>query len=181
MIIPDLLSFLFSALALFKLFLDQQTNKNFGLVCTGQTQDNRVPHYFNEIIALIDHLGLKDNVYILGFLPKNEQLQILKQSVALVQTTLFEGGPGGFAVYESVAFGVPSIVSDISVNQELDDETVRFFKTGDAEDLAQKMKLVCESPKKEYTNQELIDKNKKSLVKLGTEILNILNYNIIAS
>ncbi len=170
-----------TAIKAFKLFLDQQTNKNFGLVCTGQTQDNRVPHYFDEIIALIDHLGLKDNVNILGFLPKNEQLQILKQSVALVQPTLFEGGPGGFAVYESVAFGIPSIVSDISVNQELDDETVRFFKTGDAEDLAQKMKLVCESPKKEYSNQELIDKNKKSLVKLGNEILNIFKDNNIAN
>jgi hypothetical protein len=39
------------------------------------------------------------------------------------------------------------------------------------------MKIDFESPQKEYSNQELIAKNKKSLVKLGTNILNIFNDN----
>lgn len=167
-----------TAIKAFKLFLDQQTNKNFGLVCTGQTQDSRVPHYFDEIIALIDQLELKDNVYILGYLPKNDQLQILKQSIAVVQPTLFEGGPGGFAVYESVAFGIPSIVSDIAVNQELDDETVRFFKTGDAEDLAAKMIFLAANPPKTYTQAQLIAKNKVALQHLGIQILSTFDQTI---
>jgi len=158
-----------------KLFIDSVENKNIGLVCSGQTQDSRFPNYFAEIEDLINELGLAENLFILGYIPKNDQLQILKNSVALIQATLFEGGPGGGAVYESVAFGIPSIVSDIPVNKELDDETVTFFKTGSPEDLAVKMKLVFESPKTEYSIQELIAKNNKTLGKLGTEILNIFN------
>jgi glycosyltransferase involved in cell wall biosynthesis len=165
----------------FKLFLDSLENKNIGLVCSGQTQDSRFPNYFDEIKDLINELGLAEKIFILGYVPKNDQLQILKNSVAIIQPTLFEGGPGGGAVYESVAFGIPSIVSDIPVNKELDDETVTFFKTGCPEDLAEKMKMVFESPKKEYLTQELIAKNKKSLVKLGTEILNIFNDNNIVN
>jgi glycosyltransferase involved in cell wall biosynthesis len=165
----------------FKLFLDSIENKNIGLVCSGQTQDSRFPNYFDEIKGLINELGISKKIFILGYIPKNDQLQILKNSVAVIQATLFEGGPGGFAVYESVAFGIPSIVSDIPVNKELDDETVTFFKTGSPEDLAEKMKMVFESPKKEYLTQELIAKNKKSLVKLGTQILNIFNDNNIVN
>ena len=165
----------------FKLFLDSIENKNIGLVCSGQTQDSRFPNYFDEIKGLINELGISEKIFILGYIPKNDQLQILKNSVAVIQATLFEGGPGGFAVYESVAFGIPSIVSDIPVNKELDDETVTFFKTGSPEDLAEKMKMVFESPKKQYSPQELIAKNNKSLVKLGTEILNIFNDNKIVN
>jgi glycosyltransferase involved in cell wall biosynthesis len=159
----------------FKLFLNSQKDKNISLVCTGLTFDARFPNYFDKIKELIIELDLIHNIIILGYIPKNDQLQILKNSIAIIQPTLFEGGPGGFAVYESVAFGIPSIVSDIPVNMELDDETVTFFKTGSPEDLAEKMKLIYESPKKVYSNQELLAKNNRSLVKLGTEILNIFN------
>jgi glycosyltransferase involved in cell wall biosynthesis len=165
----------------FKLFLDGLENQNIGLVCTGQTQDFRFPDYFDEIKELINELGLAEKIFILGYIPKNDQLQILKNCIAIIQPTLFEGGPGGGAVYESVAFGIPSVVSDIPVNKELDDETVTFFKTGSTEDLAKKMKIIFERPKKIFTNQVLIDKNKKSLIKLGTEILNILNQNNIVN
>jgi glycosyltransferase involved in cell wall biosynthesis len=159
----------------FKLFLDGCENKNIGLVCTGQTHDSRFPNYFDEIKDLINELGLSKNFFILGYIPKNDQLQILKNSVAIIQPTLFEGGPGGGAIYESVAFGIPSIVSDIPVNQELDDETVTFFKMGSSHDLAEKMKMAYLKPKKNYSNHELIAKNEKSLLEFGSAILSIFN------
>jgi sorbitol-specific phosphotransferase system component IIA len=62
-------------------------------------------------------------------------------------------------------------VSDIPVNKELDDETVTFFKTGSPEDLAEKMKMTLLSERKHYLVQELIEKNNKSLTKLGNVIL----------
>ena len=155
----------------FKLFLDGLENKNIGLVCTGQTLDYRFPNYFDDIKDLINELGLTEKIFILGYIPKNDQLQILKKCIAVIQPTLFEGGPGGGAVYESVAFGIPSIVSDIPVNQELNDETVTFFNTGSPEDLAEKMKMVELTEKKQYSPEELIKKNNQSLTKLGDVIL----------
>jgi len=63
----------------------------------------------------------------------------MKDAVALVQSTLFEGGPGGGAVYDAVSLGAPSLVSDIAVNREIDEPTVRFFRVRDPDDLAAAM------------------------------------------
>lgn len=161
----------------FKLFLETINDEKIGLVCTGQTMDSRFPNYFDEIKKIIVQLGLLEKVFILGYLPKRDQLQILRNSIAVIQPTLFEGGPGGFAVYESVAFGIPSIVSDIKVNLELDDETITFFKTSSSIDLSRKMKYVYEKPRKVYSPDELIAKNELSLVQLGRVILSAFENN----
>ena len=126
----------FGALAL----LRQQANyQDVKVVCTGQTQDYRHPGYFDELQSRIADLGLTDAVVVLGHIPKLDQIQIMKQAVALVQPTLFEGSQGGLAVYDAVGLGVRAIVSDIPVNLEIQDSYVTFFQTGSAEDLAIKM------------------------------------------
>jgi glycosyltransferase involved in cell wall biosynthesis len=123
---------------------------------------------------LILELNLNDRIKILGYIPKSDQLQILKNCIAIIQPTLFEGGPGGGAVYESVAYGIPSIVSDIPVNKEIDDESVTFFITGSSEDLASKMVEVFNKERREYSLSELVNKNKKALLKMGDQILSII-------
>ena len=160
-----------TAFKAFRIFLDKLENKDICLVCTGQTQDSRFPDYFDSLQNLILDLNLETKILILGYIPKLDQLQILKNCIGIIQPTLFEGGPGGGAVYESVAYGLPSIVSDIPVNKELDDETVTFFKTGSQEDLAEKMIYVFNLEKKQYTVDDLIIKNKNSLLKMGEQIL----------
>lgn len=164
-----------TAFKAFKLFLENQQNKDIALVCTGQTHDFRFPNYFSELTELINELELDKKIFILGYIPKIDQLQILKKCIAIIQPTLFEGGPGGFSVFESVAYGIPSIVSDISVNQEIEDETVNFFKTGSAIHLSQKMLSVYQKDRYQYSMEELVIKNNKSLLKMGQEILNIVN------
>jgi glycosyltransferase involved in cell wall biosynthesis len=165
-----------TAFRAFKLFLDNhQHNKDIALVCTGQTHDFRFPNYFEELKELISELELDKNIFILGYIPKIDQLQILKKCIAVIQPTLFEGGPGGFSVFESVAYGIPSIVSDISVNKEIEDETVTFFKTGSAIHLSKTMLSVFQKEKYQYSIDELVIKNNKSLFEMGENILNILN------
>jgi glycosyltransferase involved in cell wall biosynthesis len=160
-----------TAFKAFRIFLDKSENKDICLVCTGQTHDNRFPDYFDSLLNLISSLNLENKIFILGYIPKIDQLQILKNCIAIIQSTLFEGGPGGGAVYESVAYGIPSIVSDIPINKEIEDETVTFFKTGSAEDLAEKMIFVFNHEKKTYPVDYLVMKNKKSLLKMGESIL----------
>jgi glycosyltransferase involved in cell wall biosynthesis len=163
-----------TAIKAFKRFSNGLKNQNVGLVCTGQTQDSRFPDYFNSLQELILELNLNDRIKILGYIPKSDQLQILKNCIAIIQPTLFEGGPGGGAVYESVAYGIPSIVSDIPVNKEIDDESVTFFITGSSEDLASKMVEVFNKERREYSLSELVNKNKKALLKMGDQILSII-------
>ena len=73
---------------------------------------------------------------ILGLIPKRDQIELLKGAVALIQPTLFEGGPGGGAAYDAIGLDVSVILSDIPVNLEIDCGQVAFFPAGDAEALS---------------------------------------------
>jgi glycosyltransferase involved in cell wall biosynthesis len=110
------------------------------LVCTGSPSGASDPNYYPGLIDQIKTAGLQDRIKLLGLIPKREQIELLKNSVAVVQPTLFEGGPGGGVVYEAVALGVRSIVSDIPVNRELQGLDVVFFPAGDADTLADQMR-----------------------------------------
>ncbi|MFY9512608.1 MAG: glycosyltransferase family 1 protein [Rubrivivax sp.] len=109
------------------------------LVCTGATSDHRSPAHFETLMQFVAAHGLQPRVHVLGLIPKREQIALVRAALALVQPTLSEGGPGGGAVYDAVSLGVPALVSDIAVNREIDEPEVRFFRAGDADDLARGM------------------------------------------
>jgi glycosyltransferase involved in cell wall biosynthesis len=105
------------------------------LVCTGDVKDYRFPGYFEELKKLISELGISERVRILGHIPKIDQINLVKTTLAMVQPTLFEGGPGGGATYDAIALGVPVIASDIPVNKEINTGDVSYFVTKDADSL----------------------------------------------
>lgn len=135
-----------TALRAMALLQQDKQYRNVELICSGLTYDYRNPDYFGQIKQLIRDLGISKNVRFLGFIPKNEQLAILRNCVSVVQTTLFEGGPGGGATYDAVAYGSSAIISDIEINQEIESDRVSFFKVGDPKDLCFKMKERLEHP-----------------------------------
>ncbi|MCM1175373.1 MAG: glycosyltransferase [Blautia sp.] len=115
-------------------------HQDIHLVCTGKMEDNRFPQYIQELKEYLSGLNCKDNIHLTGFIPKKDQLQIMDRAIALVQPTLFEGGPGGGSVRNALCLGVPCIVSDIKVNQEITGyENVYFFQANNADDLADVM------------------------------------------
>jgi glycosyltransferase involved in cell wall biosynthesis len=127
------------------------------LVCTGQVSDYRNPSYVDELAAEAARLGIVPRLKVLGLLPKLEQIALLKHAVAVIQPTLFEGGPGGGAVYDAVALGVPALVSDIPVNLEIDEENVRFFRAGEPDALADLMcTQLARPPQRRPLKQELL-------------------------
>jgi glycosyltransferase involved in cell wall biosynthesis len=110
------------------------------LICTGSTGGSTDTSYFSKLIGSLEKTGIRDRVQILGLIPKRDQIELLKHSCALIQPTLFEGGPGGGAVYESFSLRVPAIVSDIPVNRELPThDCITFFPAGDSVALAYRM------------------------------------------
>lgn len=125
--------------------LNKQINNKMHLVCTGNTYDFRFPSYLNYLQEKIMLWGIKEQVHILGYIPKYDQIQIMRQAKAIIQPTLFEGAPGAAAVREALALGVPAIISDIPVNKELIDKNVIFFHARSAEDLAKKMHDIYEA------------------------------------
>ncbi|MCX7227970.1 MAG: glycosyltransferase [Burkholderiales bacterium] len=106
------------------------------LVCTGALSDHRDPDHVARLRERLAALGVASRVHLLGLVPKAEQIALLKGAVALVQPTLFEGGPGGGAAYDAVSLGVPALLSDIPVNRELHEPGVSYFGAGDPAALA---------------------------------------------
>lgn len=109
------------------------------LVCTGETSDFRNPDHFPALCRAAQELGISERVRILGLIPKQDQIALLRGALAVVQPTRFEGGPGGGSVFDAVALGVPAIASNIAVNVEIDEPTVTFFEAGDAGALADRL------------------------------------------
>ncbi|MDP1693268.1 MAG: glycosyltransferase [Burkholderiaceae bacterium] len=123
----------------------QRSHPQVHLVCTGDTSDFRDMNYFPLLMAMAEQLGIAPRLHVLGLVPKREQIAWLRGARALVQPTLSEGGPGGGAAYDAVSLGVPALLSDIAVNREIVDADVRFFRVGDAGDLAAKMREALDS------------------------------------
>lgn len=109
------------------------------LICTGEMHDYRAPGYVDSIQELVMKLSLEDKVHFLGYISKALQLRIMRGAISLVQPTLFEGGPGGGAVYEALAIGVNVVLSDIPVNQEIKRANCLFFEAGNPSSLAKKL------------------------------------------
>lgn len=143
---------------------------NYDIICTGNTYDYRFPNYFNELKEKVAQLGLINKVRFLGYISKEDQIQIMRKSVGVLQPTLFEGGPGGGATYDAVALGIPVIVSDIPVNKEIVEENVFFFKTKSPEDMADKMLNLI----RRHENNEFIKSNPELLIEKGNARLEIL-------
>jgi len=144
------------------------------LICTGTMEEPRKPGYIDELKALIKHLGIDEKVRLLGLIPKREQIEIMKHTSAVVQTTLFEGGPGGGSVWDACALGVPSVISDIPVNLEIAGyEEVTFFRRKEADDLAEKIKAVLQQPPRRLSCEARIRRSEENIRHLGEVLLEI--------
>lgn len=147
------------------------------IVCTGKEEDYRSPGYFNSLKKKIEQLGLENHIKFLGHIPKIDQIHIMQKAIAVLQPTLFEGGPGGGSVYDAISLGVPALLSDIPVNLEIQNErNLFFFKVGSADDLTSKMKYIAENDIKRPTSSQLMTEGIQRTQKLGNTLLDVIGY-----
>ncbi|PZP27308.1 MAG: hypothetical protein DI603_22335 [Roseateles depolymerans] len=134
-----------------------ESSREVQLVCTGEPHDFRNPDHFPMLMREAASLGIKDRLRVLGLIPKRDQIALMRASLAVVQPTLFEGGPGGGAVFDAVALGIPAIVSDIPVNREIDEPNVSFFHVSEPTSLAERMQArLRQGPAPASTASELL-------------------------
>jgi glycosyltransferase involved in cell wall biosynthesis len=147
------------------------------VVCTGLMEDYRQPGYTEKLRAEIRRHGLEKRIRFLGHLPKRDQIAVLRGSIAVLQPTLFEGGPGGGAVYDAVAMGVPAILSDIPVNLEIrGEEGLFYFQAGSAEDMAARMVEVAINQPGRPSKDELLDRGRVRTIAFGTALREAIDY-----
>jgi glycosyltransferase involved in cell wall biosynthesis len=104
------------------------------VVCTGKQEDIRNPNYIDRINTLIDSLGISNQLHVLGLIPKEHQVQMIRSSLAIVQPSLFEGW--STVVEDARCFGKRIALSNISVHLEQNPPQAMFFDAGDPTQLA---------------------------------------------
>lgn len=120
---------LFNALALLK-----KRGIVIPLVCTGSTADYRCRDYFDAISRLPEQLGIANQVHILGNMPRGDQIQLIRRSLAVVQPSLFEGW--STVVEDARALGKIQILSDLEVHREQTPDFAVYFDRTDPNALA---------------------------------------------
>lgn len=108
------------------------------VVFTGHTYDHRFPECFDKFLADSHLLGLRNNIAILGLIPRTDQLQLMRTSVAVVQPSLFEGW--STVVEDARALGKRIILSDLPVHYEQRHSNSLFFGRSSVVSLASAMR-----------------------------------------
>jgi glycosyltransferase involved in cell wall biosynthesis len=104
------------------------------VVCTGPLYDYRQPDYSNTILQAIHKQGVARQVNLLGLIPRRDQIQLLRRSLAVIQPSLFEGW--NTVVEEARCLAKPSFLSDIAVHREQSPPGSQFFDPASPESLA---------------------------------------------
>lgn len=93
------------------------------------------------------------------------------------KATLFEGGPGGGAVYDGIALGSRCLVSDIEVNREINEPEISFFSAKDPAALAALMAEVLSDPCAVRPSAErLAERGRARRVACGEQLLAAIRY-----
>lgn len=123
---------------LFKAFLDaKQKGLDLQLVCSGKMHDYRNAAYCDELKAFINDNNLQNDILLLGFISREEQLCLMDNSYAVVQPSLFEGW--STVVEDAKRLNKFIYVSDLEVHKEQEPVNASFFNPHDTADLVDKL------------------------------------------
>lgn len=95
------------------------------LVCTGSTTNMQNPRHVGELRQYLNENHLNDRVRILGFIPRADQIQLIRSAAAVLQPSLFEGW--STLVEDSRMLGKTLFLSDIAVHREQKPAYAHYF------------------------------------------------------
>jgi glycosyltransferase involved in cell wall biosynthesis len=98
------------------LALLKQEGKEIHMAMTGRFPDAHQSAYMRELHSIISENNLKPHISLLGVIPRNEQLLLMKHSRAVIQPSLFEGW--STVIEDAISLQVPVIASSLPVNIE---------------------------------------------------------------
>ena len=88
-----------------------------------------------HVKATVDRLGLADRVHFLGFVPREDLIDLYRQAFALSYVTFF--GPENLPPLEAFALGCPVIASEVSGAREQLEDAVLFVDPTSPEQMAE--------------------------------------------
>ncbi len=118
-------------LALVKL---KQMGSAVHLAMTGRFPAATHSPYMRELHELIRVHNLQSRISMLGIIPRNEQLLLMKHSQAVLQPSLFEGW--STVIEDAISLQVPVVASNLPVNIEQLGEKGTYFDPHNPDELA---------------------------------------------
>lgn len=144
------------------------------VICTGHIYDRRKPDYIDIVLQTISTYGLANQVYLLGLIPRIDQIQLMRLSLAVIQPSLFEGW--STVVEDARCLGKKMILSDFPVHLEQDPPNSVFFERHAPQQLAT---LIAEwwqklTPGSDVEEEALAQaRNKEQVKAFGSRFLEI--------
>lgn len=109
----------------------------YQLVCSGQLKSYSDDEYTQSIKDFLKENHLEDDIKILGFIDRKEQLCLMRNSYAMVQPSLFEGW--STVVEDAKALNKFIFLSDLDVHIEQNPKNACFFDATNEDDLVDKL------------------------------------------
>jgi glycosyltransferase involved in cell wall biosynthesis len=143
---------------------------NINVYFTGKEYDYRDSEYTLNLKTRVQELSLIDNIHFLGFIPRKEQITLMKYAHAIIQPSFFEGW--NTTIEDAKYLEKEIIASNISVHIEQLKDKNCLFDPLDADDLAFKIKEI-------YSREaKIIDYSyKEEYLKYQKEIFNLFSNN----
>lgn len=107
------------------------------VVTTGLLSDHRHLTYPSELVASISQNKLRENFILLGYIPRLHIYTLMRQCIALLQPSLFEGW--STSIEEAKSLGKKVLMSDIPVHREQNPIGGTYFSLDNAKSLADLM------------------------------------------
>lgn len=117
------------------------------LAVTGRFPLDPKSAYLKQLHEILRENQLTGIISLLGLIPREEQLLLMKYAKAIIQPSLFEGW--STVIEDARSLQVPVIASDINVNREQLGDTGFYFPPHNSEILA---RLIKELAKKDFTS-----------------------------
>jgi glycosyltransferase involved in cell wall biosynthesis len=131
--------------------LERRFDKPLNIVFVGADHGN-LPH----VTATAERVGLAARVHFLGFVPREDLIDLYRQAFALSYVTFF--GPENLPPLEAFALGCPVIASDVSGAREQLGDAVLFVDPTSPEQIAE---AVMQLANENGLREKLIDAGKK--------------------
>jgi glycosyltransferase involved in cell wall biosynthesis len=115
----------------------KKMGKKVLVAASGLSEDYRAPGYYQQLCDLIKKYSIDAEFRYLGMIPYEHVLALMKESIAVINPSFFEGWSS--TVEEAKSMGKLLLLSDIVVHREQAPPEGRYFDPNDETMLAEAM------------------------------------------
>jgi glycosyltransferase involved in cell wall biosynthesis len=104
------------------------------VVLTGRVNEYRDPEHFRRLMRQAEEWAISPQLHYLGVVERAEVYDLIRQSICVVNPSLFEGW--GYTVDEASAIGKRVLASDLPAHREQQTLACEFFDPSNSDELA---------------------------------------------